>query len=202
MREIRGYIGQQLNRPASFEAKLVLELLKLIQVMHREREHNRARLRAIRDRVCSWTQGRVKRESQLLWDSRIREALLALERSRRSDLERLPQVLERSILRLTGEVCGEVVQRPEWLRREIGRLLEYLKSDFPYLYCDDSVPLVIAVGKGSKFNIEEGLSKDQVALRSMVILEDETLMPGEIKVSRGGMGFSLARGQVIGRLKH
>lgn len=201
MRKIRGYIGQQLNSSSSYESKLVLELLKLIQVMHRERETNRTRLRAIRDRVCSWTQGRVKRESQLLWDSRIREALLALERSRRSDVERLPQVLERSILKLAGEVCGEVVQRPEWLMREIVRLLEYLKSEFPYLYCDDSAPLVIAVSKGSKTIIKEGLTDDQVAVSSIMIVEDERLMPGDIKVSRGGAGVSLARGQLISRLK-
>lgn len=201
MNVIREYLGQQLERPSSHESKLTLELLRLIQVVHREREYRRVRLRAIKRRVLSWTQGRVKRESQLLWDARIRASLLTLEETRRSDVERLPQVLERAILLLAGEVCSEVVQRPDWLRREINRLVEFLKGEFPYLCRDDRGALVIAVSKGSNLSSWQIDDNDNQLNGLVKIVEDDELMPGDLKVSRGGIGISICRGEIIRSLR-
>jgi hypothetical protein len=201
MKKLGRYIGQRLKIPLPHEKILVLGLLKLIQGMYRERENNLEQLRAIKRRVFSWTLGRVKREGQSLWDSRIKEAIQELERNRRAVIGNLPQVLELAILRLAGEVCGEVVQRPDWLHREIQRLLEYLKDEFPYLNRDDRVPLVIAISKGSSLSIAHNLGETSGFLGNVIIVEDGSLKAGDLRVVRDGVGFSTTRSEVISNFK-
>jgi len=201
MKKLGRYIGQRLNKLLPQEKILVLELLSLIRSMYLEREKTRERLRAIKRRVYRWTQVKANRESQLIWDLRIREALQKLEHNRRAEIGNLPEVIERAIVKLAGEVCGEIVQGPEWLHRDVQRLLGYLECEFPYLNCDEREPLVIAVRKGSSLGTPTKLEDSVGTLRNVIIIEDGSLKAGDLRVMREGIGLTICRSKVIADLR-
>lgn len=201
MRKLHEYIGQQFKKSSSYESSVALELVRLIRTVSQERRRQLRQIRALKERVLGWTQGRVKRECQLYWDCRVRESLLALEENRRSEIERLPHVLEKAVLRLAGEVCSEIVERPDWLSREIDRLIEYLKANFPYLNSDDRNSLVITVGKGSDLSKASRLPNGENPFGSIMIKEDETLRPGDLRIMSGKEGLAISRAKLIEHFK-